>query len=342
MTPIPTLYRLGTMGANARVGGQVSLPRPAFAGIATFLRAPQAELSAVPARAVAVSGVPLDPFGEPGGVREGPRGIREASVGFLASLLPSMQGSLVEVDTGHRMEFGPSMPLVDVGDLDLYGGPQAIIACLRGHAADLTRQAGLPAFLGGTRAISGPLLSGVAGAGGRKLAFLRISPSLDLREVPQDHALAPDASLLTVLNEQSGVASLGAYGLLPAAEWEEATHSGARITSLADWRAAGLAAAARSTAEELLREADGLYVSVDIRAVDGAFAAGRGRVASGGLLPGELLEVCEALAPLPLAAIDLVEVAPPFDSTRRAEHLAFRVLLALLAPRLGAAGVDAG
>jgi arginase family enzyme len=44
--------------------------------------------------------------------------------------------------------------------------------------------------------------------------------------------------------------------------------------------------------------------------------------------------VCESLAALPLAAVDVVEVAPPLDATRRAEHLAVRALLALLLPRL--------
>jgi arginase family enzyme len=58
---------------------------------------------------------------------------------------------------------------------------------------------------------------------------------------------------------------------------------------------------------------------------------------SGGLLPMELLEVAEALAPFPVAAVDLVEVAPVLDSTGRTEHLAFRTLLALILPRLNGA-----
>jgi agmatinase len=308
---------------------------PAFAGIATFLRAPERPLPAVPDRAVAIAGVPLDGAGDPAGAAGGPRGIREASVSLLAALLPSMHGELVDVDSGRRLRFSADSPLVDTGDLDPLAGSGPLRDRLRAAAAGLARRAGLSVFLGGTRAITGPLLAGVAEGTGRRLGLLRLSSTLDLAEADPDRPLAPEAALRAALEVPVPVACLGVHGWQPAADWTVAGRAGVgRVVPLADWRKAGLAATTRSVAEDLCRAVDRLYVSIDIRVTDGAVVAGRGRVVSGGLLPGELLEACESLAALPLAAVDVVEVAPPLDATRRAEHLAVRALLALLLPRL--------
>ncbi|HEV8308969.1 MAG TPA: arginase family protein [Methylomirabilota bacterium] len=312
----------------------MKVAQPAFAGIATFLRAPQRPLHAMPAYVVAVAGVTLDGSGEPGGPADGPRGIREASVSFLAALLPSMRGTLVDVDTGRRVEFTAEPPLVDIGNLDPLGGPGTPGERLRGDAAELARRAQLPVFLGGTRAISAPLLDGVAGATGQRLALLRVSSTLDLAEPPVTRPLAPEASLRAALELQVPVACLGVHGWQPVVDWTTAERRGVRVVTLADWRRAGFGGTTRAVAEELLGTAERLYVSIDIRVTDGAFVAGRNRVVSDGLLPAELLEVCESLATFPLAAVDVVEVAPLLDGTRRAEHLAFRALLALLLPRL--------
>jgi arginase family enzyme len=312
----------------------MNVAQPAFAGIATFLRAPQRLLHALPADVVAVAGVALDGAGEPGGPADGPRGIREASVSFLASLLPSMRGTLVDVDTGRRVEFTAEPPLVDVGNLDPLGGPGTPDEQLREDAAEIARQARLPVFLGGTRAISAPLLEGVATGKGKRLALLRVSSTLDLAEAPEDRSLAPEASLRAALEVPVPVACLGVHGWQPVVDWTTAERRGVRVVPLHDWRKAGLGGTTRAVAEWLLGTAERLYVSIDIRVADGAVVAGRGRVVSDGLLPAELLEVCESLATFPLAAVDVVEVAPPLDSTRRAEHLAFRALLTLLLPRL--------
>jgi formiminoglutamase len=315
-------------------GDQPPALQPGFAGIATFLRADDVPVAAVAPGTVAVSGIPLDGFGDTPGTSDGPRGIREASIAFLASLLPTLRGTLVDVDSERRLELVSDLPLVDVGDVDPLAGAGSLWDHLSGHASAVATRTGLAVFLGGTRAITAPLLDGVARATGRRMALLRLGATLDLGDEPPDRPLAPGAALLAASRVATRTACLGVYGLLPAAEWRRAAGERIAVTPLTDWRRQGLARTARDTVEALLRDADDLYVSIDVRVADAAFAAGRGRTVSGGLLPYELLEVAEALAPFPLAAIDLVEVAPPVDSTRRAEHLAFQTLLALLMPRL--------
>lgn len=311
--------------------------QPGFAGIATFLRAGQVSVGGVPAGAVAVTGIPLNGYADTPGTADGPRGIREASIAFVASLLPSMRGALVDVDTERRLELADDLPLVDLGDLDPLAGPESVADRLSAHAAAVARQAGLAVFLGGTRAITARLLEGVARARGRCPALLRLGATLDFEEEEPDRPLAPGASLRAAARVGATPACLGVHGWQPAVEWSHAGPARLTVTPLADWRRQGLAETARMTAQALLREAEELYVSIDIRVADAGFAAGRGRVVSGGLLPDELLDVADALAAFPVRAVDLVEVAPPLDSTGRAEHLGFRALLALILPRLAAA-----
>ena len=311
--------------------------QPGFAGIATFLRAGHAPVGALPAGTVGVSGLPLNGFADTPGPADGPRGIREASVGFLASLLPSMRGTLVEVDTERRVEFLDDLPLVDLGDLDPLAGKSSVAESLAAHAAAVARQAGLTVFLGGTRAITLPLLEGVARSRGRCPALLRLGATLDLEEESPHRPLAPAASLRGMARLGAATACLGVQGWQPAVEWRHAEQARLAATSLGDWRRHGLTAWATTTAQTLLERADELYVSIDIRVADAGFAPGRGRVVSSGLLPAELLGVVAALAVFPIVAVDLVEVAPPLDSTGRAEHLAFQTLLALILPRLAAA-----
>jgi agmatinase len=326
---------IGTPGPG--LGGTKPPLQPGFAGIATFLRTGQVAVDAVPAGTVSVSGIPLDGVADTPGTADGPRAIREASVAFLASLLPSMRGTLVEVDTARRVEFAEDLPLVDLGDVDPLLGPDTIAETLAAHAAVVARRSTVAVFLGGTRAITLPLLDGVARSRGRAPALLRLGATLDLADESSDRPLAPGAALRGVARRGAAAACLGVQGWQPAAEWRRAAEAGLAVTPLADWRRQGLTATARAAAQALLREADEVYVSIDIRVADAGFAAGRGRVLSGGLLPMELLEVAEALAPFPVAAVDLVEVAPVLDSTGRTEHLAFRTLLALILPRLNEA-----
>ena len=89
-----------------------------------------------------------------------------------------------------------------------------------------------------------------------------------------------------------------------------------------------------------LRHCRTVYLSLDIDVLDAAHAPGTGAVTIGGLDPGTLLDVVFALGPLPIGAIDLVEVAPRYDPTGRTAQLAAQVLFELLF-RVGYDTVDA-
>ena len=76
---------------------------------------------------------------------------------------------------------------------------------------------------------------------------------------------------------------------------------------------------------------DGVFLSVDIDVVDPGMAPGTGTPEPGGMTSRELLEAVRRIClELPVVGIDVVEVAPPFDSADITAILANRVVLEAL------------
>jgi len=79
-----------------------------------------------------------------------------------------------------------------------------------------------------------------------------------------------------------------------------------------------------------------VYISLDIDAVDPAFAPGTGTPEVGGLSSFQMLQLVRGLRGLNLVGFDLVEVSPPYDHSEITAILAanlvfeFLSLLALL------------
>jgi agmatinase len=81
----------------------------------------------------------------------------------------------------------------------------------------------------------------------------------------------------------------------------------------------------------LTDDTDGVFLSVDIDVVDPGMAPGTGTPEPGGLTSRELLEAVRRICiELPVVGIDVVEVAPAFDSADITAMLANRVVLEAL------------
>jgi guanidinobutyrase len=81
----------------------------------------------------------------------------------------------------------------------------------------------------------------------------------------------------------------------------------------------------------LTDECDGVFLSVDIDVVDPGMAPGTGTPEPGGMTSRELLEAVRRIClELPIVGIDIVEVAPPYDSADITAILANRVILEAL------------
>jgi agmatinase len=75
-------------------------------------------------------------------------------------------------------------------------------------------------------------------------------------------------------------------------------------------------------------DCDGVFVSVDIDVVDPGMAPGTGTPEPGGLTARQLLDSVRRIClDLPVVGVDVVEVAPPYDSADVTAYLANRVVL---------------
>jgi agmatinase len=78
-------------------------------------------------------------------------------------------------------------------------------------------------------------------------------------------------------------------------------------------------------------DCDGVFVSVDLDVVDPGMAPGTGTPEPGGLTGRQLLDAVRRIAiELPVVGIDVVEVAPAYDSADITSFLANRVVLEML------------
>lgn len=69
-----------------------------------------------------------------------------------------------------------------------------------------------------------------------------------------------------------------------------------------------------------------VYLSIDIDALDPAFAPGTGIPDAGGLTTRDVITLIRMLHPLPVVGADLVEVAPPLDVSEITRFAALRII----------------
>jgi agmatinase len=89
----------------------------------------------------------------------------------------------------------------------------------------------------------------------------------------------------------------------------------------------GPAKAAEVALELAWKGCKAVFLSFDIDSIDPGFAPGTGSPEPGGLLPREALEIVRLIAREGLCAMEVVEVAPPYDVNDNTAQLACRVIL---------------
>lgn len=85
----------------------------------------------------------------------------------------------------------------------------------------------------------------------------------------------------------------------------------------------------KAVADEIVKQlADmqNVYLSIDIDALDPAFAPGTGIPDAGGLTTRDVITLIRRLHPLPIVGADLVEVAPPLDLSDITSFAALRII----------------
>jgi len=100
------------------------------------------------------------------------------------------------------------------------------------------------------------------------------------------------------------------------------------VLTIGDVEDVGTDKAAELALELATKGASSVFLSLDIDVVDPRFAPGTGSPEPGGLTPREMLRFIRTIArEAPLCGMEVVEVAPPYDSGEITSLLACRAIL---------------
>jgi agmatinase len=286
---------------------------PPYVGSLTFWRLPwvtdPVELRARAAD-VAIVGAPFDDMvSHRPGARFGPRAIREAQ---------SSHGD-------HSLQLGVDpfevLTVVDAGDAN-------VVPALwqRGHAMvyrkvhEVAGTGAIPIVLGGDHSITWPAASAIAEV--RRPGRIGIVHFDAHADTGNDWygQLAGHGQPMRRLIESGAVAGrnfvqVGLRGYWPDREtftWMRG--QGMRWHLMTEIEERGAEAVVEEAIAEALDGPDAIYLSVDIDVVDPGMAPGTGTPEPGGMLGRELLRaVRQVVGRVDLAAMDIVEVSPPYD-----------------------------
>lgn len=280
-----------------------------------FLGAPSGE----PTRAFAIAGVAWDgaTTNRPG-ARFGPQAIRRASHMLSDAIHP-------------LWDCTPLSVLCDYGDLQLPNTSLSQMrAALEASAAPLVRQHHV-CWLGGDHSITLSLLRAYRRLYGRALALVHFDAHCDtwrdhygepsghgtwVYEALEEGLVAPEATI------QIGLRSPGAREAR-----DYVCSRGGSIFEARELRGLeGRTQLAPVVADVRRRVAAAgsppLYLTLDIDCLDPAFAPGTGTPEPAGLTSAQVATLLEELVELPFAAMDCVEVAPPYDHADLTSHAA--------------------
>jgi agmatinase/guanidinopropionase len=275
-----------------------------YSGIATFGRRPHTrDLTGVQ---VAVVGVPYDgSTSYRSGTRFGPRAIREQSM-----LLWGYNNALGAAPF-------QKLRIVDYGDVEVV--PVDVVATHRAveQQVDTIVAQGVQVIgLGGDHSIALPLLRAHARRHG-PLAVVHFDAHPDtwdreFGEHKYSHGTPFRRAIEEGLIDTSAYVQIGIRG--PTAgpqDYVDAVQLGARMITLDEALERGVASVMEEVRQRMAGKA--VYVSLDIDAVDPAFAPGTGTPEVGGFSSHQMLQLVRGLKGLNLVGFDLVEVSPPFD-----------------------------
>jgi agmatinase len=181
---------------------------------------------------------------------------------------------------------------------------------------------------------------GVTARTGEKLGYLHIDLHLDLcGEIPEFGKYSSGSTIRNLFEVgalRSGCAAvIGAEPVQIKSDIEFAKAQGLEIHSITKVRRDGPAKVATMAAEDVLRDSDALYISLDIDCLNRTYAPGTGNAMGiSGLFPSELMDILRALREFPIRGLDVVEVAPAWDPTERTQNIAASALIEVLEPRL--------
>jgi len=261
-------------------------------------------------------GIPTRP-----GARFGPGALREALSGYGAF---SGESDLPQI--------------ADLGDLQLPTMDGVETHSLIEQAAERAFSAGgTPIFLGGDHGCTGSIIRGLAASRPRlRLAVISIDAHLDVREFDGASRISSGTPFRRALEcsivQGSSVAIIGLRRFANSRYYLDwATQQGIHLHAVEAVASQGARTLAQDVLQTVMRDAEALYLSVDLDAADVAVAPGVSAPGAGGLSAREMIDLVSEIAAHPLLiGADIMELSPPYDPDARTARLAARLLLEML------------
>jgi agmatinase len=230
------------------------------------------------------------------------------------------------------------LKIYDAGDLLMPGGDLvASLKVLEVATEKISRAGAIPVVLGGDHSIASADVTGVANHLGKgKVSMIHFDAHADTGE---DHygALIGHGTPMRRLIESGAVRGdrflqLGLRGYWPdekTLNWMAG--KGMKSYEMTEIHHRGMKTVLDESFAILTDQCDGVFLSVDIDVVDPGMAPGTGTPEPGGMTSRELLEAVRRIClELPIVGVDVVEVAPAYDSSDITAILANRVVLEAL------------
>jgi formimidoylglutamase len=227
------------------------------------------------------------------------------------------------------------LDVVDAGDANIV--PAALD---RGHAMiyrkvlEVASSGAIPIILGGDHSITWPAASAVAQARApRSIGIVHFDAHADTANDDWG-VLAGHGTPMRRLIESGAVAGrnfvqVGLRGYWPSPEvfaWMR--EHGMRWHLMREIEERGAEAVIDDAIAEALDGPDAIYLSLDIDVIDPGMAPGTGTPEPGGMLTREILRaVRRIVGKVELAAMDVVEVSPPYDHAEVTAMAAHRAVL---------------
>ena len=299
----------------------------------SFLGVPQCDLDQPASYAeadVIIIGAPIDSgTSHRSGAKFGPQAIR------MGDYLPH-DGERPHLSL--RVDGLKDLKVFDAGDLLMPPGDLVkSLAVLKEATEKISRAGAIAVVLGGDHSIASADVAGIAAHRGMgRISMIHFDAHADTGDL-QFGALIGHGTPMRRLIESGAVRGdrflqLGLRGYWPGDETLEwMRDQGMRSYEMTEIHHRGMKAVLDESFVRLTDECDGVFLSIDIDVVDPGMAPGTGTPEPGGMTSRELLEAVRRIClELPIVGIDVVEVAPPFDSADITAILANRVVLEAL------------
>ncbi len=300
---------------------------------ATFVGVPAADLdepSSFEEASAVIIGAPFDGgTSHRAGCRFGPQAIR-----FTDYLPHDGRRPHLALGVDPLVELG----VVDIGDVEMPSGEtEKSLQRLEAAVETVARSGAVPVILGGDHTIALPDVTGVARhVGWGRVSVIHFDAHADTGNSQFGSLLGHGTPMRRLI--ESGATrgdrflQIGLRGYWPEPEtlaWM--AEQGMRSYEMTEVMARGLDACLTEACAVAMDDCDAVFLSVDVDVVDPGSAPGTGTPEPGGLSARALLDAVRRIAmEVPVAGIDVVEVAPPYDHAEITAYLANRIVLEAL------------